>query len=104
MMPNCAKGLREKKQNKIKDFVNVSGPLGVTHLTMFTNTDMGAYMKVSRLPQGPTLTFKIKSYSLMHDVKNSQKSPRTLQQDFLDPPVLIINGFSGTKDEKTGQL
>jgi len=32
------------KKNVVKDFVNVAGPLGVTHLMMLSKTEMGTYL------------------------------------------------------------
>ena len=32
------------KKNVVKDFVNVAGPLGVTHLLMLSKTEMGTYL------------------------------------------------------------
>jgi len=32
------------KKNVVKDFVNVAGPLGVTHLVMLSKTEMGTYL------------------------------------------------------------
>ena len=32
------------KKNVVKDFVNVAGPLGVTHFLMLSKTEMGTYL------------------------------------------------------------
>ena len=36
MEPNTASRLKERKSNKLKDFVDVSGQLGVTHFVIFS--------------------------------------------------------------------
>ena len=54
------RNLRERKGQKLKDFIHVAGPLGISHLVMFTSTDQYTNMRVSRLPRGPTLTFKVR--------------------------------------------
>ena len=41
MEPHTASKLRMRKQNVLKDFVNVAGPLGVTHFMIFNQTDAG---------------------------------------------------------------
>ncbi|KAF4006425.1 Brix domain family protein [Saccharomyces cerevisiae] len=39
MQPHTAVKLKERKSNKLKDFVVMCGPLGVTHLFMFTQSE-----------------------------------------------------------------
>jgi len=94
MMPNCAKSLRESKSNRIEDFIAVAGHFGVSHLVIFTATKLGTYMKLIKLPQGPTLTFKVRSFSLMRDVRAAQRRPRSAQRDFTSAPLQVLNGFS----------
>ncbi len=42
---------QERKANNIKDFLSVAGPLAVSHLAVFSSTDMGAYMRIMKTPQ-----------------------------------------------------
>lgn len=100
MMPNCAKALKESKINRIEDFVQVAGPLHVSHLVQFSATSLGTYMKLIRLPQGPTLTFKVNSFSLTRDIKASQRRPRQGERDFTSAPLQVLNGFSGNQAER----
>ena len=58
MEPFTATSVKVRPKNVLKDFVHIAGPLGVTHLTSFTKTDKGPYVKFARLPRGPTLTFR----------------------------------------------
>jgi ribosome biogenesis protein SSF1/2 len=44
----AATKLQVRKSNKLQDFVNVAGPLGVTQMIMFTASDLGTYMRVVR--------------------------------------------------------
>ncbi|CAE7831875.1 ppan, partial [Symbiodinium necroappetens] len=59
MMPNSAKALKESKINRIEDFIAVASHFNVSHLIIFTATKAATYMKLARLPQGPTLTFRV---------------------------------------------
>ncbi len=79
----------------LKDFVSVAGPLHVTHFVIFTKTDAGCYMRVARLPRGPTLTFKVANYSLCSDVISSIKRHNMETKQFLHHPLLVMNNFSG---------
>ena len=58
MEPFTASALQEKKSNKIKDFVSLSGIFNVSHMCLFTRSEKSMSMKVSRLPKGPTLSFR----------------------------------------------
>lgn len=42
---------QESKKNMLKDFVNVAGPLGVTHFVILTATQGSCYMRVAKSPR-----------------------------------------------------
>lgn len=44
-------GGQESKRNQLKDFVNIAGPLGVTHFLILTATETAAYLRVAKTPQ-----------------------------------------------------
>lgn len=48
MEPFTASSLKARKKNTIKDFVSVASVLHVTHMCMFTKTEMGMYFKLCR--------------------------------------------------------
>ncbi len=48
MSPNTASALKESRRNQIKDFLNVAGPLGVTHFLVLTATDNASYLRVAK--------------------------------------------------------
>jgi hypothetical protein len=98
MQPHTAAKLKERRENSIKDYVNLAGTLKVTHLMMLTQVDANVNFKVGRMPNGPTLSFKVRdscwfklsavpvgvtlvrcgqvmSYSLMKNVRALQKRP-----------------------------
>ncbi|KAF2315018.1 hypothetical protein GH714_037578 [Hevea brasiliensis] len=83
----------EKKRNNLRDFLNVSGPMGVTHFLILSKTETASYLRVARTPQGPTLTFKIHEYSTAQDVAQSQLRPRCPQDLFKNPPLIVLSGF-----------
>lgn len=53
------------------------------------------YLKVMRLPRGPTLTFKIHNFSLARDVVSSLKKQVVVEEAFKHSPLVILNSFSG---------
>lgn len=93
MLPYTALNLKEKKRNTLRDFLNVSGPMGVTHFLMLSKTATSLSLRVARTPQGPTLTFKIHQYSLASDIAQSQLRPRCPQDLFQSPPLIVLSGF-----------
>ncbi|CAH1108757.1 unnamed protein product [Psylliodes chrysocephalus] len=95
MEPFTAKDLKERKKNTIKDFVSIAGPLHVSHLSIFSRTDLGMYLKIMRLPRGPTLTFKIHNFALARDVISSLKKQRVVDAAFKHSPLIVLNSFSG---------
>lgn len=95
MRPHTAIHLKEKKNNTIKDFLHVAGPLGVTHFLILSHTEEAAYLRVARCPRGPTLTFKIHSYSLDADIARAQLHPRAPAGLFKNAPLMVLAGFGG---------
>eukprot|EP01133_Synstelium_polycarpum_P004300 gene4300-5023_t len=95
MEPNTATKLQESTNNTTKDFVNVASIYGVTHLVPFSNTDIGSYMSVGKLPHGPTLNFKIEGFSLAADVNKAKLKPSTLSPaEFMSAPLVVLNNFA----------
>ena len=99
MAPNTAPNLRVQDRNTLKDFISVSAQLSVSQFFVFSSTDLGTYMRLIRIPHGPTLTFKVKSYSLMSDIHRLQARPKSISQDDRNhAPILILNNFSSEEN------
>lgn len=95
MEPNTATRLRERNSNKLKDFISMAGPIGVTHLLIFSQTDAGTNLRILRAPRGPTLTFRVNKYALSKDVQASSRRPTPPGSEFATPPLLVLNNFGG---------
>lgn len=95
MEPYTASRLKVRRKNVVKDFVSVAGLLHVTHLVVFTKTEQAIYMRLARLPRGPTLTFRVENYALARDVISSLKKPVLYTHQFSSHPLLVLNNFSG---------
>lgn len=98
MQPHTAINLRERKSNKLKDFIVMAGPLGVSDLFVFNQSEEtgNVSLRIGKMPRGPTLQFNINQYSLMKDVKRILKHPKSVGKDsteFMNPPLLVMNGF-----------
>lgn len=95
MEPFTASSLKARKKNTIKDFISIASVLHVSHMCIFTKTELGMYLKICKLPRGPTLTFKIHSFSLARDVISMLKKQLVYEEAFKTSPLLILNNFSG---------
>lgn len=93
MEPLTASRLQVRKKNSLKDCVAVAGPLGVTHFLILSKTETAVYLKLMRLPGGPTLTFQVNKYTLVRDVVSSLRRHRMHEQQFTHPPLLVLNSF-----------
>lgn len=93
MEPHTARKLRERAKNTVKDYVSVSSVLGVTHLLVFTQTDKTLSLRVCRTPTGPTLTFKVRQFSLMRHVRALQKRPVEVNQAYKTSPLVSHVGL-----------
>ncbi|OMJ08970.1 Suppressor of SWI4 1-like protein [Smittium culicis] len=99
MEPHTASKLRERKTNKLRDYLMVAGQYGVTHLVLFSQSMVGTNMKIGTFPRGPTLSFRVKQYSLAKDCRALQKNPKSLGSEFNTSPLMILNNF-GNDDNK----
>ena len=72
----------------------MAGPLGVTHLLLFSRSDTGnTNLRLAINPRGPTLNFRVERYSLCKDIRRAMKHPKFSGQEFLSPPLLVMNNF-----------
>lgn len=88
MEPFTASSLREKRSNKIKDFVSLSGMFHVSHMCVFNKSATQLSFKVARLPKGPTLHFKIHQFTLARDVMASMKKQYYNDTAFKHSPLV----------------
>lgn len=63
-------------------------------MVIFTNSEIGPYLRIARLPQGPTLMFRIHNYSLSRDVLSAVKKQMMNKKLFTNAPLVILNNFS----------
>lgn len=89
MEPDTAARLKERRANKLRDYITMAGPLGVTHLLLFSRSPTGnTNMRLALTPRGPTLHFKVERYSLCKDVKKAMKRPKGSGKEYHSPPLV----------------
>lgn len=98
--PHTAVKLRERKSNSLRDYVSVAASLHVTHVWMMSATEQAPYLRIARVPQGPTLTFRINEYTTATHVRATHRRPVLLgAADRATPPLLVLNNFGGNRPE-----
>lgn len=98
---------QERRANKLKDYTAMAGPLGVTHLFLFSRSKSGnVHLRVALTPRGPTLTFRLERYALCKDIAKAQKHPRGGGNEYLNAPLLVMNNFvsQNTGDANTDPI
>ena len=104
MEPNTATRLKERRSNKLRDYTAMVGPLGVSHLLLFSRSSTGnTNLRVAVTPRGPTMHFRVESYSLSKDVLKAQKYPHGGGKQYLCPPLLVMNHFSSPSPTDAAQ-
>ncbi|EAU88367.1 rRNA binding protein [Coprinopsis cinerea okayama7 len=93
MEPNTASRLKERNRNKLKDYMTMGPALQVTHLLAFRLTPIAPSLRIVRLSDGPTLSFRVERYSLMKDVLNTARRAKSIGMEYLTPPLLVLASF-----------
>ncbi|CAF0790146.1 unnamed protein product [Adineta ricciae] len=93
MEPFTAPNLKVSRKNALKDFIAISNHFHVTHLMTFSKTQLSTYMRLIRVPRGPTLNFRIRRFTHSRDIVSALKRPQTFPKQFEHAPLLVMNGF-----------
>ncbi|MCJ1394025.1 hypothetical protein MMC18_009502 [Xylographa bjoerkii] len=95
MEPGTASRLKERRSNRLRDYTTMAGPLGVSHLLLFSRSTTGnSNLRLALTPRGPTLHFRVEKYSLCKDVLKAMKHPKGGGKEYLSPPLLVMNNFT----------
>lgn len=83
----------------------MAGPLGVSHLLLFSRTNSGNInLRVALAPRGPTLHFRVDKYSLCKDVTKAQKHPRGGGKEYQTAPLLVMNNMKTQQDASSDPI
>ncbi|CAF2035774.1 unnamed protein product [Rotaria magnacalcarata] len=93
MEPFTAPNLKVSRKNSLKDFIAISSHFHVTHLMTFSKTQLSTYMRLIRIPRGPTLNFRIRRFTHGRDIVSALRRPQTFPKQFEHAPLLVMNGF-----------
>lgn len=83
------------KNSSLRDFLSIASSFSASHLQIFTSPPRGTWLRVIRFPGGPTLSFRVESFTLRSDIVNTQKKPAPVDgAPYNTAPVVILNNFS----------
>ncbi|KAI4237381.1 MAG: hypothetical protein LQ349_001885 [Xanthoria aureola] len=100
MEPGTASRLKERKSNRLRDYTTMAGPLGISHLLLFSRSSTGnTNLRLALFPRGPTLHFRVERYSLCKDVRKALRHPKGGGKDYLSPPLLVMNNFVSPEEK-----
>ncbi|KAI3381757.1 hypothetical protein SNEBB_001892 [Seison nebaliae] len=106
LSPFTAIKLEDHHSNSLKDFVSISGFFHITHTLMLSrklvdltidknNSNNGSIMlRLARMPRGPTISFKVKSFCLIRHVTQTSRRPQVNVQLWQDPPFLVMKDLN----------
>ena len=94
MEPGTASRLKERRSNRLRDYTAMAGPLGVSHLLLFSRSSTGnTNLRLALTPRGPTLHFRVEEHALSKDVQKAQKHPQGGGNEYMTAPLLVMNNF-----------
>ncbi|KAK3989325.1 ribosome biogenesis protein SSF1 [Cladorrhinum sp. PSN332] len=95
MEPGTASRLKERRGNRLRDYQAMCGPLGVSHLLLFSRSESGnTNLRLAITPRGPTFHFRVEKYSLTKDIRRAQRHPKGGGKEYITPPLLVMNNFT----------
>lgn len=88
----------------MRDYLTMAGPLGVSHLLLFSRSETGnTNLRLALTPRGPTLHFQVEKYSLCKDVRKAMKHPKGGGKEYLSPPLLVMNNFQSRSTDNESE-
>ena len=97
MLPYTAIHFKDDAQNSKRTLRTYSKelamPMGISHILALSQNEERLNLRLARVPEGPTMTFRVTQFSLSKHIKAIQKRPYASQGAFQHPPVVVTNNF-----------
>eukprot|EP00986_Skeletonema_menzelii_P010286 scaffold5011_cov143-Skeletonema_menzelii.AAC.2 len=97
MRPYTAVNFKEDAKNRKVTLshyaTSLSTSLGVTHILALSQNSNRVTLRVGRTPGGPTLSFRVKRFTLGRQIRAVQRRPYDSTKAFESPPVVVTNNF-----------
>ncbi|KEG12016.1 peter pan protein [Trypanosoma grayi] len=92
--PWSSKNLHGKNRS-LKDFLAIASTFSVSHLQLFTAPSHGTSLRIMRFSNGPTLSFRVLSFTLCHEIAAKQRRPVSLDHAVWEvSPIVVMNNFT----------
>ena len=100
MRPYTALNFKEDATNRKLTLshyaTSMSSSMGVTHLLSISQNTNKITLRICRTPTGPTLSFRIKRFTLNKHIKAIQRRPYDSNKLFETSPIVVTNNFGDT--------
>jgi len=97
MRPYTAVNFKEDATNRkitLAHYANsLSGAMGVTHILALSQNAGRITLRAGRTPSGPTLSFRVKRFTLGRQIRAVQRRPYDSTKAFESPPIVVTNNF-----------
>ena len=97
MRPYTALNFKEDANNRKLTLshyaTSMSSSMGVTHLLSISQNTNKITLRICRTPTGPTLSFRIKRFTLNKHIKAIQRRPYDSSKLFETSPIVVTNNF-----------
>jgi len=97
MLPYTAASFKEDAKNRKMTLAHyakeLTSAMGVTHLMAISQNGSRLNLRLARTPSGPTLTFHLKQFSLVKQVRSVQRRPFDSPAAYNHAPIVVTNNF-----------
>jgi len=91
---NFKEDASNRKMTLNKYASELTGPLGITHVIGLSQNGSKISLRVGRTPGGPTLTFRVKRFTLVRQVRMTRRRPfDATSKSYDSPPIVVTNNF-----------
>ncbi|KAL7484415.1 hypothetical protein ACHAW6_010053 [Cyclotella cf. meneghiniana] len=97
LRPYTAVNFKEDATNRkitLTHYANsLTSTMGITHILALSQNGPKVNLRLARTPAGPTLTFRVKRFTLGRHLRAVQRRPIDSARAFESPPVVVTNNF-----------
>ena len=97
MLPFTALHFKEDAKNRkmtLSSYAKaLAMPMGVSHILAFSQNEERLNLRIARVPEGPTMSFRVNRFSLGKHVRAIQRRPYTSPGIHQHPPIVVTNNF-----------
>jgi ribosome biogenesis protein SSF1/2 len=72
---------------------SLTGSLGITHILALSQNASKITLRICRSPSGPTLSFRVKRFTLGRQIRSVQRRPYDSIKAYDSPPIVVTNNF-----------